>query len=117
MRSLITFAVVVLFVSGANAQQNGPKTAAVAELAAAHAINACTINGNDGNGQKECEKRDTALLFLLLDQREAATRILCSTNVAIQAFRPAGALGSDKYNDNVEANKRCLEATGLVPKQ
>lgn len=113
MRS-VTFIVVVLFLSSANAQQDSAKVPSVAELAAAHAINACTINGGDGNGQKECEKRDTSLLFLLLGQREAATSILCSSNVAIQAFRPEGALGSDKFNDNVAANKRCLETAGLV---
>jgi hypothetical protein len=115
MKSVIAFFVVILFASCANAQQDA-KVPSVAELASAHAINACTINASDGNGQKECEKRDTALLFLLLGKRETATRILCSSNVAIQAFRPEGALGSDKFNDSVAANKRCLEASGLVSK-
>jgi hypothetical protein len=113
MRTAITFTIVILLVTYAGAQQDSAKAPSVAELAASHAINACTINAGDGNGQKECEKRDTALLFLLLGQREAATRILCSTNVAIQGFRPDGALGSDKLNDNVAANKRCLESAGV----
>ena len=113
MRRIALLAVLALVVLCANAQEDSGKAPAVAELAAAHAINACTINASDGNGQKECEKRDTALLFLLLGQREAATRILCSTNVAIQAFRPNGALGSDKYNDNIAANKQRLESAGI----
>ena len=38
----------------------------------------------------ECQKRETARLFIILDKPEAALRILCSTKVAKDAFGAAG---------------------------
>ena len=102
-----TFAILVLAIAS---QAQEPSTA---DRATAHSIQPCTINASDGGGQKECEKRDTALLFLLVGQKEPALRILCDTRVALEVFRPNGALGADKYEDNVAANKRCLESVGI----
>lgn len=38
----------------------------------------------------ECQKRETARLFIALNKPEAALRILCSTKVAKDAFSAAG---------------------------
>jgi hypothetical protein len=38
----------------------------------------------------ECQKRETARLFMVLGKSEAALRILCSTKVAKDAFGIAG---------------------------
>jgi len=51
-----------------------------------------------------------AFLFMLLGQREAAVRVLCTTNAAIEGFRP---YMHNKPDDNIDANKKCLEAAGL----
>jgi len=67
-------------------------------------------SNRDITSQKECEKRDTALLFLLIGQREAAVRVLCATNAAIDGFRPYSKV---KMEDNIEANRKCLEAAGV----
>jgi hypothetical protein len=64
----------------------------------------------------ECQKRETARLFIILGKPEAALRILCNTKAAIEVFRPTGPLGSDKYEDNAAGNKRCLETVGVDPK-
>jgi len=37
----------------------------------------------------ECQKRETARLFIVLDKPEAALRVLCSTKVAKDAFGAA----------------------------
>jgi hypothetical protein len=108
MRTRPTLAALFVLAAAVHAQE--PSTA---DRAAAHSIQPCTINASDGNGQKECEKRDTALLFLLAGQKEPALRILCNTHVALEVFRPNGPLGTDKYEDNVSANKRCLESVGI----
>lgn len=100
------------------AQDTKPNTqaaTATAELAAAGGVTPCIGAGADPITLRECEKRDTARLFLLLGKPDAALRILCDTRTAIEVFRPGGALGSDKFEDNVAANKRCLQAVGLDP--
>jgi hypothetical protein len=38
----------------------------------------------------ECQKRETARLFIILGKPEAALRVLCSTKVAKDAFGTAG---------------------------
>jgi hypothetical protein len=38
----------------------------------------------------ECQKRETARLFIILNRPEAALRVLCSTKVAKDAFAAAG---------------------------
>ncbi len=38
----------------------------------------------------ECQKRETARLFVVLGRPEAALRVLCSTKVAKDAFGTAG---------------------------
>lgn len=102
--------IAMLFVLTIAMHAQEPSTA---DRATAHSIQPCTINASDGGGQKECEKRDTALLFLLVGQKEPALRILCNTRVALEVYRPGGALGTDKFEDNVAANKRCLDAVGI----
>jgi hypothetical protein len=84
-----------------------------AELAASTGVTACIGTGADAASLRECEKRDTARLFLIAGKQEAALRILCNTRTAIEVFRPNGALGNDKYEDNVAGNNRCLQAVGL----
>jgi hypothetical protein len=107
----------ILFLTGtAIAQETKPNTqaaATTAELAAAVRVTPCIGAGADPITLRECEKRDTARLFLLLGKPDAALRILCDTRTAIEVFRPGGALGSDKFEDNVAANKRCLQSVGL----
>lgn len=38
------------------------------------------------------------------------------TRAAIEVFRPSGALGSDKYEDNIAGNKGPLQSVGLESK-
>lgn len=87
-----TLAMLFALTIAAHAQENS-----TADRATAHSIQPCTINASDGGGRKECEMRDTARLFLLVGQKGAALRILCNTRVALEVFRPNGALGPDKY--------------------
>jgi hypothetical protein len=94
---------------GANSQEAKPNAA---ELAASSGVTPCT--GTDVS-ERECEKRDTARLFLLMGKPEAALRILCNTRSAIEVFRPGGALGSDKYEENAAGNVRCLQSVGVEP--
>jgi hypothetical protein len=89
----------------------------LAELAAATTVATCSSPANDPAIAHECEKRDTARLFLIMGKPEAALRILCNTRPAIEVFRPNGALGSDKYEDNVAGNKACLQAVGIDTKE
>lgn len=57
----------------------------------------------DVEAKRECEKRDTARLFLVAGKPDAALRLLCSTNEARAAF------GDDK---NGEPTK-CLQSVGV----
>ena len=107
MKLLATLLIVLALTLCVGAQQP-QATPSTAEMATAHNTNACG-NGSDAS-QKECSKRDTALLFLLLGQREAAVRILCTTDAAVEGFRPYLHTSSA---ENIEANKKCLEAAGL----
>jgi hypothetical protein len=52
-------------------------------------------------------------LFLVVGQREGALRILCETMPALEVFRPEGALGTGKYDQNIAANRHCLEVVGI----
>ena len=75
-------------------------------------LQTCTGQG-DATNTHQCELRETARLFLIAGQREAALRILCETTPAIEVFRPQGALTEGKYEDNIAANHRCLQAVGI----
>jgi len=110
-----TIATLLILVGMAIAQEPKSNVTApsTAELAAASGVTACIGTGADASSLRECEKRDTARLFLIAGNPEAALRILCNTRSAIEVFRPSGALGSDKYEDNVAGNNRCLQAVGL----
>lgn len=57
----------------------------------------------DSEGKHECEKRDTARLFLIAGKPDAALRLLCATNESRVAF------GDDK---NGEPTK-CLQSVGV----
>src|SRR5580692_11168977 len=103
-RFMFLIAVTVFSTEISMAQDATPN---VAELAAATSVNSCIGAGVDADSQRECEKRDTARLFLIVGKPEAALRILCNTRPAIEVFRPNGPLGSDKYEDNMAGNTRC----------
>ena len=92
------------------------KKSTIEELAAAGGITPCVVPTGDTVGQRECEKRDTARLFFMAGQPNAALRILCNTRAAIEVFRPNGPVGSDKLEDNAAGNKRCLQDVGVEPK-
>jgi hypothetical protein len=115
MRSITAMLILTGMAISQEAKPNttNPNTA---ELAASSGVTPCIEAGADAASQRECEKRDTARLFLVAGNPEAALRILCNTRTAIEVFRPNGALGSDKYEDNVAGNKRCLQAVGLETK-
>lgn len=104
----------LVLVGVAIAQESKPSTAEVA--AAAGGITPCVEANADPTGQRECEKRDVARLFLIAGHPDAALRILCNTRAAIEVFRPGGALSSDKYEDNVAGNKKCLQEVGVEPR-
>jgi len=108
-RAVAMAAVLVGITCAARGQEPKPTAA---ELAANSGVTACT--GTDIS-ERECEKRDTARLFLLMGKPEAALRILCNTRSAIEVFRPGGALGSDKFEDNAAGNAACLKSVGLEP--
>jgi hypothetical protein len=57
----------------------------------------------DSEGKHECEKRDTARLFLIAGKPDAALRLLCATNESRAAF------GDDK---NGEPTK-CMQSVGI----
>ena len=44
------------------------------------------LTGGMPDAVRECQKRETARLFIILGKPEAALRILCTTNVARDAF-------------------------------
>lgn len=67
----------------------------------------------DAEVAHQCLLRETARLFILAGQREAALRILCVTQPAQEAFRPGSPLDDAKWPQNVEAIRRCLQASGL----
>src|SRR5579871_4846428 len=57
----------------------------------------------DTDGKRECEKRDTARLFLVAGKPEAALRLLCSTTEARNAFA----------DDRGGIPTKCLQAVGV----
>jgi hypothetical protein len=85
----------------------------VAALAASMSTQPCSGTGVDPGSQHQCELRETARLFLVVGQREGALRILCETTPALEVFRPEGALGAGKYEQNIAANRHCLEVAGI----
>jgi hypothetical protein len=113
MMILRSIAMLLVLEGIAMPQEPKPNTA---ELAASSGVTPCVAAGADAASLRECEKRDTARLFLIAGKPEAALRILCNTRTAIEVFRPSGALGSDKYEDNIAGNKGCLQSVGLEPK-
>jgi len=84
-----------------------------AALAASMGVTTCSGTGVDPGAQHQCDLRETARLFLVAGQREAALRILCETTAAQEVFRPEGALGKGSYDQNIAANRKCLEAAGI----
>ena len=72
----------------------------------------CSGTGVDPGSQHQCELRETARLFLIVGQREAALRF-CVKLPPWRSIRPEGALGSGKFEQNIAANRRCLEAAGI----
>ena len=102
---------VVLFFASAAAAQDAKQL--ITEISSLPEVSTCANASND-IAQKECEKRDTARLFMLAGKPDSALRLLCNTRVAIEAFRPY--LGGEKPEDNAAANNRCLQANGLEPK-
>jgi len=57
----------------------------------------------DSEGKHECEKRDTARLFLVAGKPDAALRLLCATNESRAAF------GDDKNGVPV----KCMQSVGV----
>jgi len=57
----------------------------------------------DSEGKHECEKRDTARLFLIAGKPNAALRLLCATNEARAAF------GDDKNGEPF----KCMQSVGV----
>lgn len=106
---LVTFSIFMLTCS-ALAQEKASDTAA---LVASMTVLPCATPQADSTNVHQCELRETARLFLIAGQREAALRILCETTPALEVFRPQGALIGGKYEDNIAANHRCLEAVGI----
>lgn len=82
-------------------------------LAASMSVQSCFGQGVEPATQHQCELRETARMFLIAGQREAALRILCETTPALEVFRPEGALGPGKFEQNIAANRRCLESMGI----
>jgi hypothetical protein len=103
---------VVMFMLAYSAWPEEKPSDNVANLAASMSIMPCFGPG-DAVNIHQCELRETARLFLIAGQREAALRILCETTPAQEVFRPNGALGSGKYEENIAANRRCLEVVGI----
>jgi len=76
------------------------------ELAAASGpVTPCTSMAEmrDSEGKHECEKRDTARLFLIAGKPDAALRLLCATNESRAAF------GDDKNGVPV----KCMQSVGV----
>jgi hypothetical protein len=115
MKRLATFAVFAAFTLAGSALAE-EKPSDTAALTASMAVLPCTGQG-DATNLHQCELRDTARSFLIAGQREAALRILCETTPAIEVFRPQGALTGGKYEDNIAANRRCLDAMGIKSNQ
>ena len=111
MKHFVTFAVfATLALAGSALTEEKPSDAAA--LTASMTVLPCAGQG-DATNIHQCELRETARLFLVAGQREAALRILCETTPAIEVFRPQGALTGGKYEDNIAANQRCLDAMGI----
>jgi hypothetical protein len=112
MKLYFVVTAVVAFILAGSAWAQGPSDTTAA-LAASMNVQPCSGTGVDPGSQHQCELRETARLFLVVGQREAALRILCETTPALEVFRPEGALGPGKFEQNIAANRRCLEAAGI----
>ena len=112
MTKTLFVAALVIFSSLARAQDKASDDTAA--LAAAMNVQPCSGTGIDPGSQHQCELRETARLFLVAGLREAAMRILCETTPAQEVFRPEGALGKGSYEQNIAANRRCLEVAGIT---
>jgi hypothetical protein len=79
-------------------------------------VSPCMAQGSvsDPDGRRECEKRDTARLFLIAGKPDAALRVLCTTVAAEDSFREPDNRG--KYEDNPAASLRCKQAVGVEVK-
>jgi len=113
MKSYFAVLAVATFVLVGSAWTQQSPSDNTAALAASMNVQPCSGTGVDPGSQHQCELRETARLFLVVGQREAALRILCETTPALEVFRPEGALGSGKFEQNIAANRRCLEAAGI----
>lgn len=73
--------------------------------AASGPVTPCTSMAEmrDSEGKRECEKRDTARLFLIAGKPDAALRLLCATNESRTAF------GDDKNGEPA----KCLQSVGV----
>jgi hypothetical protein len=65
--------------------------------------------------ERECEKRDTARLFLIAGKPDAALRVLCTTAAAQDGFRESDSKGKDE--DNFAASQRCKQSVGVAVKK
>jgi len=114
MSQLKQFALIVALLLGASVAQAQEKSSDNAPaLAASMSVVSCSGPGVDPGIQHQCDLRETARLFLVAGQREAALRILCETTAAQEVFRPEGALRNGSFEQNVAANKKCLEVAGI----
>ncbi|MGA7293303.1 MAG: hypothetical protein WBW53_17500 [Terriglobales bacterium] len=111
MKLYFAVAAVVAFALAGSAWTQQSPSDNTAALAASMNVQPCSGTGVDPGSQHQCELRETARLFLVVGQREAALRILCETTPALEVFRPEGALGSGKFD--IAANRRCLEVAGI----
>jgi len=84
-------------------QSQDAKSVADAAVASGPTTVCVGLNQTDLRGQVECEKRDTARLFLVAGKPEAALRLLCATTEARAAF------GDDKNG----VPDKCLQSVGI----
>ena len=102
MNKVLAIAIVMTVLLTPLAAQDKPNS----ELAVASGpVTPCTSMAEmrDADGKHECEKRDTARLFLIAGKPDAALRLLCATNEARAAF------GDDKNGEPA----RCLTSVGV----
>jgi len=93
------------------------KPAAADAAIASGPVTSCTVQGPvaDFDGKRECEKRDTARLFLIAGKPGAALRVLCTTTAATDSFREFDSGG--KPEDNIAASRRCQQLVGVEAKK
>ncbi len=115
MKTITTVVLGLALCAGVSAQDQKPS--AVDTAVASGPVTACAVQGpvSDADGKRECEKRDTARLFLIAGKPDAALRLLCNTTAAIESFRDPGSSG--KYEENVAAIRKCQQSVGIDSKK